>query len=97
VSLAVFLLSLGAVARITRFVNSDDLASSVRTAVLRRYGPDSYFYTLLSCPWCLSIWVAAAVVPLAWYCGESAAFQIPAAALSISQLYALAAANWDDS
>jgi hypothetical protein len=96
VTLAVFALALGAVARITRFGNTDDLASGLRQAVLSRYGPDSNWYTLLVCPWCLSVWVAAAVIPLAWIFGEYGVFQIPAAALTASYLYALVASNWDD-
>lgn len=89
-----FLLTLGAVARITRFVNADTLFESVRAAVLRRFGP-GYWYTLVTCPWCLSIWTAAAVVPVGWFAGRSPAYLIPAMVLSISYLYAIAATHLD--
>ncbi|MFR9675811.1 DUF1360 domain-containing protein [Streptomyces sp. TR02-1] len=54
-------------------------------------GPDSKASELIQCPWCLSIWVAAAAVPTASFAGDSLWFQIPAAILTISYLYAMVA------
>jgi hypothetical protein len=97
VTLAVFLLTLGAVARITRFANSDELFRGVRERLAYLRGPDAFINQMLGCPWCLSIWVGAALAPAAWYLGDYAAYQIPAAALTMSYLYALVAAHLDDS
>lgn len=90
-----FLLALGAVARITRFINSDTLVEPVRRKVLRRYGPESWWYTLITCPWCMSVWVAAAVTPLAWIGARSPVFLLPAMALSMSYLYAIVTMHLD--
>ncbi|NJQ00216.1 DUF1360 domain-containing protein [Streptomyces sp. PLAI1-29] len=87
----VFLLALGAVARVTRFVNLDALAGPLRAWFIRRGGPESKLVTLVECPWCLSVWVAAAVVPLAFLYGHTLWFQIPATALTVSYLYGAAA------
>lgn len=67
-AVAVFLLALGAVLRVTRFVNDDELFQPVRDWVDRRYGPESKLAYLLTCPWCASIYVAApaAVVSAGW-------------------------------
>lgn len=47
-----------ATARLTRLVNADVLTDSLRIAVARKYGADSTASYFLSCPWCVSVWVA---------------------------------------
>ena len=95
VDLLAFFLALGAIARVTRFVNDDVLAAGLRQAVHRRYGGGSPLFYVLGCPWCLSIYVAppimtaAYLVPTAWW------FVIPAASLTASYAYALLAVNAD--
>lgn len=91
-----FLLALGAVARITRFVNADVLGGPLRAAVIRRFGPDSTPVEFVGCPWCVSVWVAAPVAVLAWLFGHTAGFVVPAAWLSLSYLYSIAAAWLDE-
>jgi hypothetical protein len=62
-----------AVHRLTRLVQDDEVwpMPELREAYLRRVG-DSRWADLASCPWCLSMWFAAAVVlarhrwPRAW-------------------------------
>lgn len=95
VVVAVAFLAFGATARITRFLNSDVLAAPLRIAVNRRWGEDSYPATLIECPWCASIWVGAAVVPLAWWFGDTTWFALPAAWLTVSWVYGLVATNLD--
>ena len=90
------LLAVGAVARITRFLNSDTLFDPIRNRIDLRCGQDSYISYLLACAWCASIWVSALVTTAAFAFGDSAWFQAPAFALSASYLYGLLAQHLDD-
>lgn len=90
-TIGVFLLALGAVARITRFVNADYLFRWPRTWAIRKWGPDNDFAYLLACPWCASVWIAGGVFTLAYFAGHTGAFVIIAGALTASWLYAIAA------
>ena len=85
--LGVVLLAFGVVARVTRFLTSDDLAGPIRSAVVRRFGPESAAATLTECPWCASIWISAAVTPVAYWCGGHWWFQVPALWLTLSYGY----------
>jgi hypothetical protein len=60
-AIVAFLLGLGIVFRVTRFVNDDVLFEPARDAIDRRFGTDSKTAYLASCPWCASIWIAAPV------------------------------------
>lgn len=91
----VFLLALGLSCRVTRFMTKDTLAAGFRSWVADRFGDESRPAYLVTCGWCTSIWVAAAVTPLAYWAGESLWFRGPALALSLSYLTGLAAA-WLD-
>lgn len=50
-----------AVFRIVRFLQRDSLIEQQREQLINRYG-HLKATELLTCPWCLSIWVAAGVV-----------------------------------
>lgn len=50
-----------AVWRIVRFVQRDSLIEEPREAMINRWG-HLKIMELVTCPWCLSIWVAAGVV-----------------------------------
>lgn len=59
--------------RLTRLVVEDELTSPIREAVWKRYdASDTKIGYLLTCPWCVSIWVGVGVVaarriaPSAW-------------------------------
>lgn len=54
-----------AVARLTHLLQVDEVypLPEARAAFLRRVG-DSRWEMLISCPWCLSVWVGAAVIGL---------------------------------
>lgn len=58
------LLICGATHRITRFVALDafPLMAAPRDRVLRRFGEDHWFSYLVTCMWCTSVYVSAAVV-----------------------------------
>lgn len=95
ISVAVFLLSLGATARITRFIIRDYLFRHPRAWIIRRLGPDNDIAYAMTCTWCLSVWVGCGVFALAWFYGDTAAFQILSAGLTASFLIAAAAPLFD--
>lgn len=41
---------------------------------------------MVSCPWCLSIWMAAPVAVCAWFFGDTGWFMVPALLLTASQV-----------
>jgi hypothetical protein len=92
----VFLLALGLVLRVTRFLNSDVLFDPVRERIDQRFGEASKISYLVSCPWCASIYVAAAVMTAAYLAGETPAFLVVAGAASASYLTGLISINLDD-
>ena len=49
--------------RLQRIVTRDDWPPSewFRGAVERRFGTESSWFTLVTCPWCFGFWVTAAV------------------------------------
>ena len=50
-----------AVARVTRLIVDDKIGLPFRQWVLRKSGEDGWFFYLVSCPWCMGVWVAAAM------------------------------------
>jgi uncharacterized protein DUF1360 len=54
-----------AVARLTRLLVSDKITVFVRQWVVRTWGADSLPSQLFHCSWCMSIWVAIPVMPIA--------------------------------
>lgn len=57
--------------RLTRLITTDEITHPARSFVARRW-PDSFLDQVINCPWCSSVWVAAAVqaarstAPRAW-------------------------------
>lgn len=94
-NVVVFLLALGITCRITRFITKDTLAAGFRSWMAERFGDDSKLAYLVTCSWCTSIWVSAAVVPLSWTAGGTAAFRVVALILTLSYLSGLAS-DWLD-
>jgi len=94
-NMVVFLLALGITCRITRFITKDTLAAGFRSWMAERFGDDSQFAYVVTCSWCTSIWVSAAVVPVAFLAGSSVAFQAVAMVLTLSYLSGVAS-NWLD-
>lgn len=92
------LLTLGAVARVTRFVVDDVLFQPVRTAVDQRTNRPFFRWLsdLLHCSWCASIWIAAAAGAAHWAWHDTTLFLYVVAALTASHVVALAA-SWLDS
>ena len=95
VALTLLVYALAAV-RVSVFIAKDDLFDDPRNAIIRALaGPGSRGeptgwrakgITLVSCPWCVSIYVGA-VAALVWYhLGDNPWTLVPAVALTFSQL-----------
>lgn len=48
-----------AVARVTRLIVDDKISLPLRQWVLAKSGEDGWFFYLVSCPWCMGVWVSA--------------------------------------
>lgn len=87
-----------AVARLTGLLAFDEITRPIRESLVKRLNPTKGWHRKIAylvggasdegdgCPWCLSLWIAAAVAPLVWWHGDSAFMIIPAAALALSQV-----------
>jgi hypothetical protein len=64
------------VLRGTRLITDDAIAAPVRTWLRNRFGYRGRVAYLIGCPWCLSIWIAGAVVPVAYFYGHTTGFTI---------------------
>lgn len=78
-STLVLLLTFGLVARVTRLITDDRVLGRVRAAIIRRFGPNHPIAYWVACPWCVSPYVAAALVTIAWHYGHTQAYLIAAA------------------
>lgn len=78
-----------AAARLTGLITTDDITSTARDAVLRSLPINKLgaaLTDLLTCQWCVSIWVGAVVAPVAWWWADRPWFAVPAFALAASQV-----------
>jgi hypothetical protein len=87
-----------ATARLTVLVAFDEITRPVREAAIRRLDPAKCSHRKLTyllggasdegngCPWCLSIWVGAGVVPAAWWWHDQLWLLLPALVLAASQV-----------
>ncbi len=80
-----------AVARVTRLVTDDYLLAEPRARTIQWLGEESKLAYLLTCPWCVSIYIAAAAAPAADWAGHSPWYLIPATALALSHVTGLLA------
>lgn len=83
------------VARVTRLITSDIVTDPLRIWVARKTGPHSTASYFLSCQWCVSVWVAVAVCPVAvWHAGMSW-WELPLMIGSASLVTGIVS-RWDD-
>lgn len=78
-----------AVARLTGLIVADDITAPARGWLIGHLPPRPASVAveqLLTCFWCTSMWVAAAVVPLAWHWGPRPWLLGPALVLAMSQV-----------
>lgn len=73
-----------AVARITRLITSDVIFAGPRGRALKRVGLNSRAAYLMTCDWCMSMWVAAPLTTVAWWAGHTPWYLIPVTALAAS-------------
>lgn len=56
---------IGATARLTKLVTTDEIMLPFRQWVINKYGPMSFWSKLILCRWCVSAWLAAPLAFLA--------------------------------
>lgn len=83
------ILTILAVARVTRLVTADYLTAGPRAWALKRLDGHDKAQYLLVCPWCLSMWVGAAAAAAWWAWGDSRIYTAVCTALAASY-----AAGW---
>lgn len=91
-------LAVGAAARLTRLVTTDAITGWARARIIGRRGPDSRLAYFVSCPWCVSVWVAAATIALGWWPaqhGTATWWWFPAALLACSYAVGALASTFD--
>ena len=74
-TLTVFLATL-LIVRVTRLLVADRISYRARAAIVVKLGPDNPVSYFITCPWCVSVWVGAAIGALAYYFGDHPAFYI---------------------
>lgn len=87
-----------AVMRLTGLAAFDEITRPARERLISSFNPRLGAHRKLAyalggaqddgrgCPWCISVWVAAFVMPVAWWWGDHPAVAIPALALAASQV-----------
>lgn len=80
-----------AVARVTGLITTDAITEPIRDRIIaglddRPRTLGAHITTLITCPWCASVWVAAVAAPLVWFWGDSPIMLVPALGLAFSQV-----------
>lgn len=80
-----------AVARVTGLVVADTITEPLRDRIIahlddRPHTLGNAIATLITCPWCSSIWLSFIAAPLVWFWGDSPVMLVPALALAFSQV-----------
>ncbi|QFP94065.1 hypothetical protein SEA_JABBERWOCKY_10 [Gordonia phage Jabberwocky] len=58
--------------RVTRLIIADAILDRPRNWIVLRYGPEQWFAYLITCAWCVSVWVAAAVFVASYWWADTA-------------------------
>lgn len=90
-TLLILALYLLAVMRVTRLINADTILDTPRIWLLRKFGPESTLAYFLSCPWCVSVWVAGISAPFVLWAVGLPLWVWPLLGLATSHLTGLAA------
>ena len=73
-----------ATARLTRLVTRDQITHPLRRALLARVDRDGYLAYLLTCDWCVSVWIGAGAAVVGVRAGAWSWWWAPAVALVVS-------------
>lgn len=79
-----FVIAVGAVVRLSRLVTADKITESMRDRLTARWGEDSLRAYLISCDYCVSIYVAPVVATVAVLWGDNRVVIIGLLALTAS-------------
>jgi hypothetical protein len=74
-----------AVARVTRLIVDDKISLPIRQRVLQKSGEDGWFFYLVSCPWCMGVWVAAGMTTVT-YLWQSSIWATMLTLLAVAQV-----------
>lgn len=74
-----------AVARVTRLIVDDKISLPIRQWVLQRSGEDGWLFYLVSCPWCMGVWIAAGMTTVT-YLWHSKIWAIVLSFLAVAQV-----------
>lgn len=92
-----------AVMRLTGLLAKDYVTEPIRKSLVARLDASKGWHRKIAylvggatddgdgCPWCLSMWIAAAAAPAVWFFGDQPWMIIPAFALAISQVTGMTA------
>ena len=89
-----FVVVIGASARLTRLVTADSITTFARTAFLRRFKGEVAARTaaeFITCPWCVGFWVALSVTLSAYAWGDQLWFIVATTALTVAHVVGLLA------
>lgn len=75
-----------AVARVTRLVNADRITEGPRNAIVRRLDPEGLMAYMIFCPWCVSVYTGAAGAAAWWAWGDTRIFTAAVLALAASHV-----------
>lgn len=89
------ILTIGLITRATRLVVADQITYRPRAWLVLKLGPNHPIAYLVTCSWCLSVWIGAAVGILAYFYSDTRWFFFAALAGTASLLTGWAA-NWLD-
>lgn len=80
------LLTVLAVARVTRLITSDRITQAPRDAFVSRLDPEGLMAYLVFCPWCVSVYTGAAGAAAWWAWGDTLLFTAAVLALAASHV-----------
>ena len=88
-------LTIGLITRLTRLVVADQITYRPRAWLVLRYGPSHPLAYLITCSWCLSVWIGAGIATAAYWWGDTRWWFMLALAGTASLITGWAA-NWLD-
>lgn len=94
-TLLTVILTIGATARITRFITHDKITEKPRDWVLDHLNPHGLLTYMTTCPWCISIYTATITTATSYWWANSPYWLIPATALTASHATGLLAGRED--